>query len=131
MMKIAHLFAGMLIGVLLVVFVSAVSSKASAQDPVKLAPGLYKVLLENEHVRVFEYRLKPGEKEPTHSHPFGVVVYFFSDARLRTTLLDGRTAENSRKAGDVLWRDPVTHSGENIGSTELHALVIEPKNACK
>ena len=131
MTKIAYSIAGMLMGALLVVFASAISSKVSAQDPVKLAPGLYKVLLENDHVRVFEYRLKPGEKEPTHSHPFGVVVYFFSDAKLKTRLPDGGTAEDSRRAGDAIWRDPVTHSGENIGSTELHALVIEPKNACK
>ena len=131
MTKIAHLIAGMLMGGLLVVLASAVASKVSAQDPVKLAPGQYKVLLENEQVRVFEYRLKPGEKEPTHSHPFGVVVYFFSNAKLRTTLPDGRSVEDSRKAGEAIWREPVTHAGENIGNTELPALVIEPKNACK
>jgi hypothetical protein len=35
-----------------------------AQDPVKLSPQYYNVLLDNGHVRVLEYRLKPGEKEP-------------------------------------------------------------------
>jgi hypothetical protein len=35
-----------------------------AQDPVKLSPHYYNVLLDNEHVRVLEYQLKPEEKEP-------------------------------------------------------------------
>jgi quercetin dioxygenase-like cupin family protein len=49
---------------------------AFAQDPVRLSPQYYNVLLENEHVRVLEYRLKPGEKESMHSHPAGIVYVF-------------------------------------------------------
>ncbi len=132
MRKITHLMAGMLLGTLLATFAFTLSSKmASAQDPAKLAPQNYKILLKNDHVRVIEYRLKPGEKEPMHSHPSGVVVYFFSDAKTRTTFPDGRIAEDSRRAGDTLWRDPVTHAGETTGNTEAHALLIEPKNPCK
>jgi hypothetical protein len=41
----------------------AAASPASAQDPVKLSPQFYRVLLENEHVRVLEFRAKPGDKE--------------------------------------------------------------------
>ena len=33
-----------------------------AQDPVKTSPQYYKVLLENDQVRVLEYRLKAWEK---------------------------------------------------------------------
>jgi len=43
---------------------------------VKTSPQYYKVLLENDQVRVLEYRLKAGEKEPMHSHPAGVVFDF-------------------------------------------------------
>ena len=132
MRSIGHLIAGVLLGALLAAVAFAVSTKmASAQDPAKLAPQNYKVLLENDKLRVIEYRLRPGEKEPMHSHPSGVVVYFFDDANIRTTFPDGKTAEDFRRAGDTLWRDPVTHSGENIGNTEAHALLIEPKNPCK
>jgi hypothetical protein len=35
---------------------------AHAQDPVKTSPQYYKVLLENDQVRVLEYRLKAGER---------------------------------------------------------------------
>jgi hypothetical protein len=64
----------------------------SAQDPVKTSPQYYKVLLENDQVRVLEYRLKPGEKEAMHSHPAGV-VYVLSGAALKFRLSrrpDGR-----------------------------------------
>jgi quercetin dioxygenase-like cupin family protein len=130
--KLAYLVGGMLLGASLVTVAFAFSSKvASAQDPVKLAPQQYKLLLENDRFRVIEWRLKSGEKEPMHSHPFGVLVYYFTDAKIRTTFPDGRTAESSARAGETLWRDSVTHFGENIGSTEAHALLVEPKSSCK
>jgi hypothetical protein len=47
---------------ILVSLLWAVCMAASAQDPVKTSPQYYKVLLENDQVRVLEYRLKPGEK---------------------------------------------------------------------
>ena len=68
MKRLVHLIAGMAIGALMTTLAFAISSRvATAQDPVKLSPHYYKVLLENDQVRVFEYRLKPGEKEPMHS----------------------------------------------------------------
>lgn len=130
--KLAFLVGGMLLGASLFTFALAFTSKAaSAQDPVKLAPENYKVILENDRFRVIDWRLKPGEKEPMHSHPFGVLVYYFSEAKLKTTFPDGRTAEGSAKASEVLWREPVTHFGENIGDTEAHGLLVEPKSSCK
>ena len=131
MKRVVHLIAGMLLGALLATVAFAVSSGAmSSQDPVKLSPQYYKVLLENDEVRVLEYHLKPGEKEPTHSHPAGV-MYVFSDSTLRGTLPDGKAAESSGKAGDVFWRKPVTHALENIGNTEAHAFAVELKHPCK
>jgi hypothetical protein len=47
----------------------------TTHDPVKVAPKMYKVLLENHRVRVLEARVKPGVTAPMHSHP-GSVVYF-------------------------------------------------------
>jgi quercetin dioxygenase-like cupin family protein len=99
-------------------------------DPVKVSPQYYKVLLENDQVRVLEYRLKPGEKESLHSHPSGV-VYSFNDGKLKGSLKGSESRESTAKAGQVMWRDPITHSIENIGSTELHALAVEFKKTCK
>ncbi len=40
-----------------------------ADDAVKTDPDKYKVVLENERVRVLEYRDKPGQKTKMHTHP--------------------------------------------------------------
>src|SRR5437667_2459052 len=93
----------------------AIGVTASAQDPVKLSPQYYRVLLENDQVRVLEYRLKPGEKEPMHSHPAGV-VYVLGGAKLKFTYPDGKTEERAAAAGETIWREPTTHAVENIGN---------------
>jgi quercetin dioxygenase-like cupin family protein len=98
-----------------------------AQDPVKTSPQYYKVLLENDQVRVLEYRLKAGEKEPMHSHPTGV-VYVLSAAKIKFTYPDGRTEERAAAAGETHWRDPTTHAVENVGDTEAHAIAIDLKS---
>jgi quercetin dioxygenase-like cupin family protein len=97
---------------------------AQAQDPVKLSPQYYKVLLENDQVRVIEYRLKAGE--PMHSHSAGV-VYVLSGGKLKFSYADGRTEEKSAATGETIWRDPTTHAVENIGETEAHAIAIDLK----
>ena len=122
-----YLIAGMFLGSLLTGGALAVSSREySVQDPVERSPQYYKILLENDEVRVLEYRLKPGEKEPTHSHPAGV-VYGFNESKIRSTLPNGTATEIVGKAGDVFWRNPVTHALENIGDTDVHSLAIEIK----
>lgn len=132
MKRFAYLMAGIFLGSLITTVAFAVSSGISASqdlDPVKVSPQYYKVLLDNDQVRVLEYRLKPGEKERMHSHPSGI-VYIFGDAKMRTTYLDGRTEETNGGAGEVHWRNPVTHALENIGNTEAHALAVELKKPC-
>jgi quercetin dioxygenase-like cupin family protein len=108
---------------------AAAMKTAQNLDPVKLAPEMYKVAFENDKFRVIDYRLPAGGKEPMHSHPHGVLVYLFTDATMKTTLASGAVTQSSGKAGNILWRDPVTHQGENIGKDEIHELVIEPKKA--
>lgn len=101
-------------------------AQTATGDPVKLSPQYYTVKSENDRVRVLEYRLKPGEKEVMHSHP-SYVVYFFGPARLRATGPDGKTSDTSVTEGEVLIRNPLSHTVENVGTTELHALLIELK----
>ena len=44
---------------LLVTITVGVARVALAQDPVKLSPTMYKVLLDNDQVRVLEFRASP------------------------------------------------------------------------
>jgi hypothetical protein len=100
------------------------------QDPVKLSPQFYKVLLDNDQVRVLEYRLPVNGKEPMHSHPPGI-VYVFSPGRFKTATPDGKVQTSESQGGTVSWRDYTVHSAENIGTTEYHALAVELKKVCK
>src|SRR6266516_3772250 len=77
---------------------AALCTTAHAQDPVKTSPQYYKVLLETDQVRVLEYRLKAGEKEPMHSHSAGV-VYVLSGTKLKVGYSDGRTEERALLLG--------------------------------
>lgn len=96
------------------------------QDPVKVAPKICKLLLENDRVRVLEIRIKPGEKLPMHSHP-AYIVYALRTHKIRLTLSDGKTKEVKVKAGEAAWSDAASHAVENIGTTEVHVLNIELK----
>lgn len=101
---------------------------ALGQDPVKLSPKFYNVLLENEHVRVLEFRMKAGEKEPMHSHPAVVAYAFTENYKVRWTTPDGKSGEREPKAGTAVWGDPVTHTWENLGPADAHVLIIEMKD---
>ncbi len=105
-------------------------STALAQDPVKVSPETTKVLLENDRVRVLDVRVKPGEKEPMHSHPANV-VYCLSDSKIKLTYPDGKTEERECKPGVARWSEAVTHASENVGTTEHHLVQVELKGAAK
>ncbi len=92
----------------------ATGSFVWAQDPLKVAPDIYKVRLENDQVRVLDIHLKPGAKSPTHSHPAYVVVAL-SPCKERFTLPGGQTIEVEMKLGEVAWSGPVIHSVQNLG----------------
>jgi quercetin dioxygenase-like cupin family protein len=97
-----------------------------AQDIVKVAPKSCKVVLENDHVRVIRVVQKPGEKIEMHSHP-AYILYALSSGKARFTSADGKSEERELKAGQAVWSDAVTHSSENVGTTDERVLVIELK----
>src|SRR5947208_6172491 len=112
--------------IILISLLAILCTTVHAQDPVKTSPQYYKVPLENDQVRVLEYRLKAEEKEPMYSHPTGV-VYVLSGAKLKFSYPDGRTEERAAATGETIWREPTTHAVENVGDTEAHAIAIDLK----
>ena len=99
---------------------------AKAQDAAKVDSEHYKVLLDNEYVRVLDVHHKPMDKSPTHSHP-NHVVYSFTAGTVKFTSSDGKTDIRTVKAGQATWHNAETHTVENVGKTEEHALDIELK----
>jgi quercetin dioxygenase-like cupin family protein len=103
-----------------------VIATAKAQDPVKVDPAHFKVVLDTKQVRVMDVRIKPGEKTPRHSHP-NHVIYSFTGGTTKFTLADGKTNTATAKAGQAIWHDAETHTVENVGKSETHVLDIELK----
>jgi quercetin dioxygenase-like cupin family protein len=100
------------------------SMKTTARDAAAVTPKVVKIRLENDRARVLEYISEPGDREALHSHP-AFVVYVVTGGTLRITTPDGKSDDVEFNAGDIRWRDPVTHSTENIGKTQLHAIIVE------
>lgn len=103
------------------------SDASTGQDPVKVNAKHITVKVDNPRVRVFEAVLKPGDKENVHAHP-ATVVYVVEGGKFRNYASDGTTSEVELKAGDTMYRDPLTHAAENIGNTTLRLIVVELKN---
>jgi quercetin dioxygenase-like cupin family protein len=104
------------------------SANAPAQDPAVVNAKTIHVKLENDRVRVLEAVLQPGDKEQFHSHP-AYVFYVIAGGRVRNHAADGTTTETELKAGDTIYRDPLTHWAENIGTTTIHLILVEVKGA--
>lgn len=94
-------------------------------DPVETNPELYRVVFENERVRVLEYLDRPGDATTPHRHPDSVMVTL-SSFRRRLTSGD-RQVEVEIPAFEARWLDAQEHSGANIGDTETHTIFVELK----
>jgi beta-alanine degradation protein BauB len=99
---------------------------AKGNDPVSVDSGHYKVLLDNDRVRVIVYSAGPGEKTPMHSHP-DYVTYILEGSKTKFSYPNGKTAEAESKTGDVVWHKAETHAGEVIGGTGIRVLIVELK----
>lgn len=105
---------------------AVLATSAFAQDAVKTDGDKYKVMLENDCVRVLDYLDSPGEKTHQHSHP-AFVLYALTPFKRTLTLPGGKVLTREFKAGDVMWSEAQTHIGENIGQTPTHVVIVELK----
>jgi quercetin dioxygenase-like cupin family protein len=97
-------------------------------DPTISDPDKYKVMFENERVRVLEYRDEPGQQTSPHEHPDSI-MYTLSAFERRLIGAAGDTRDVTLAAGETRWLDAQTHSGENIGETPTHVLFVELKES--
>jgi quercetin dioxygenase-like cupin family protein len=113
-------------GVMAALMFGGWASSGLAQDPAVVQSKTVKLKFENERVRVLEAELPPGVKEQVHSHP-AYVIYVLAGGKVRNYAADGKTTEADLKTGDVLFREPLTHAAENIGTTTMHFILVELK----
>ncbi len=95
----------------------------------ELPEPYYKVLFENDAVRIVDHQLEAGGTEPEHTHP-PMLAYFVQGATVIITEADGSTSEATIPTGAFLGADNLrwwTHALENRGDTPLHSILIELK----
>ncbi len=122
--KIAHLHASSIKN-------DSVVSKDTVKqniDVLKASPANFRLLLENEHVRVLEYTLKPGEKDTPHTHP-AKSSYVVTGGKIKVHLENGVTIILDEVAGTASWMGYTgRHYVENIGNTTIKIILTEIKS---
>jgi hypothetical protein len=103
---------------------------AIAEDNRELGTSLW---FENDHVRVFELRLEPGERGPFHVHD---ATYFWTvvePGRGLQRFADGTSVERDYTLGETGYLehspgDPLVHDLENVGTSVLRFITVELKH---
>ena len=113
---------------LVVVGVCLTGSTGLAQDPVKVSPQNYHVVIDNPQVRVLHVVAAPGEKTAMHEHPDNVTV-LLTDGNMKFTDGDGKSQSQEMKAGQAMWSARQKHMGANAGTSPLEAIVVELKGS--
>jgi len=98
-----------------------------AQDPVKVDAKHYKVMFENDEVRVLRIHYAPGEKSVMHAHPDSVAV-FLGDSTATMTFPDGKSQVMTMKAQDVMFTPAGEHLPEDTGKTPVDLVLVELKS---
>jgi len=94
-------------------------------DPLTVAKNVYKLVMENERVRVLDLFLRPGDKAVMHYH-HDHVVYVLNGGTARL-MSSGKTDVMDMKNGQAIFLNAQSHDAENTGKTDLHLLVVELK----
>ena len=94
-------------------------------DPVVTNPQFYRVVFENERVRVLEYLDRPGDETVQHRHPDSVMFTLTAFTRRNST--GGRSIDVDLPEGVARWLPAQEHSGANIGETATHTIFVELK----
>jgi quercetin dioxygenase-like cupin family protein len=98
-------------------------------DGLVSSPDNFKLLLENEHVRVLQYTLLPGALDHWHTHP-PRVGHVLSGAKIRVTEADGSHEDYDEKTGDTYWGEfSALHDTRNLDTTPYIAILVEVKDA--
>jgi beta-alanine degradation protein BauB len=97
-------------------------------DMVQTSPNQARVLTENEHVRVVEYSVKPGEKDVWHTHP-PRASYVVSGGKVKVYSENGEPKISEVKTGASSWAGQgAKHYVENVGDTDIKIILTEIKS---
>jgi quercetin dioxygenase-like cupin family protein len=96
-------------------------------DALVASPENFRLILENDQVRVLEYTLLPGHTDRPHTHPQRV-SHYLSAGTLRVRYIGGTSQVFEQHAGETAWSGPSPlHDTQNIGATPIQTLLVEVK----
>ena len=101
------------------------SGSVVAQDPAKVSPGTYKVILDNPTVRVFRVTGAPGNKVAAHAHPDHLAIAL-APGKVQI-VADGKTQTLDMANETASYVPAGTHESSNAGTVPLDAIVVELK----
>jgi quercetin dioxygenase-like cupin family protein len=110
----------------LVVVLCAAVVMAYTQDPVRVDAKHYKVVFENDKVRVLQISYGPKEKSVMHEHPASVAV-FLTGGHANFTFPDGKVEHQTMNVGDSRALPAGKHLPENVGDKPFEVLLVELK----
>jgi hypothetical protein len=88
---------------------------------------------ENDHVRVFEIRLEPGQRGPFHVHEATYFWTVVAPGRGLQRFVDGTLVVRDYALGETRYLehspdDPLVHDLENVGDSTLRFVTVELKH---
>ncbi len=103
------------------------AAPAAAQDPAKVAGDHYKVITENDSIRLLEVNMPAGAKAVMHAHP-DLAVVFLEPGPTKFTLADGKSQTPPPGArGSVIFMKAENHATESVGSIPSRVILVEFK----
>jgi len=119
----------LIISTLLLLIVSCSGSKEKLLLPEEVSPDVYKVLLDNEDVKVLEVTFEPGQSDNMHDH-YPVTFYLLQGGKAQVTLPDGTVTEGEFPTGFTGHNtEKVRHQVKNIGENTIKILLVERKKS--
>ena len=97
-----------------------------ADDPIIVAPDHYRIVFENDRVRILSFHADPRAQWALHEHPDTVVISL-NEYQVRNVVPGFQPTVRAARHGDVAWIPARSHTGENVGNTEMDCILVELK----
>lgn len=98
--------------------------------PVALDPTHFRMVLENDHVKVIRVRLGPHEKSMVMEIPAHVMTCV-SDQHVRLHYAHAKFADRSQKAGYAAWVERDEYGIENLDEKPVEWILVVPNGGEK
>ncbi|MBI5281091.1 MAG: hypothetical protein HY858_05360 [Candidatus Solibacter usitatus] len=111
-----------------VVLLGLAGAMCWGQDPLKVAGGTYRLIAENDEVRLLEGNLPVGAKTAMHTHP-ALMAVMLEAGLTKWTMPDGKSVQSApeMKRGSVVAMGPQSHISQNMDKKALKVLLVEFK----